>query len=31
MANNMSLPQLTQKGNYDKWSMQMKAYLGSQR
>ena len=30
MANNMSLPQLTQKANYDKWSMQMKAYLGSQ-
>jgi len=21
MANNMSLPQLTQKANYDKWSM----------
>jgi len=30
MANNMCLPQLTQKSDYDKWSMQMKAYLGSQ-
>ena len=30
MANNMSLLQLTQKSDYDKWSMQMKAYLGSQ-
>jgi len=26
----MSLPQLTQKSDYDKWSIQMKAYLRSQ-